>query len=529
MTTGTIDFLVRRKSSTRELNVIENKIHPVLAFQLSRSATIAILLLTVSLISIDRLLPSGQLMANETKRPNFIVILADDQGFEDIGCYGSKKIRTPNLDRLASEGIRFTDFYAQTICGPSRAALMTGCYPPRVAERGNRKNMHPHLHSKEITIAEVLKTAGYQTGCFGKWDLAKHSQRGFFKDLMPNQQGFDYFFGTPTSNDGFVDLYRNDECIEKKAAMAKLTQRYTDEAIAFMKRNKEKPFFVYVPHTMPHTRLAASDKFRNQSKRGLYGDVIEEIDFNVGRIVDTVKELNLQDNTWIFYTSDNGPWLIKNKGYVDGDLPQHHGGSAGPLRSGKVSTWEGGIRVPAIAWAPGRIPASKVCNKIAATIDLFPTLAKLSGASIPEDRVIDGVDISHLLRGEFSKADASRHFLYFHLNHLQAVRQGKWKLILPRPEDPEWLGPQARNRHIHPRDDGEIAKPFLVDLEKDPGETKNVAASHPQIVEKLNAIVKSARQDIGDHDRIGANVRFFDPFDQRPTKPNAAWIKPKGK
>ncbi len=467
------------------------------------------------------------LISAEARPPNFILIFADDQGYEDVGCYGSKNIRTPNLDRLAEEGMRFTDFYAQTICGPSRAALMTGCYPPRVAERGNVKNMHPHLHSKEITLAEILNKAGYATGCFGKWDLAKHAQRGFFRDLMPNHQGFDYFFGTPSSNDGFVDLYRNEERIEEKAPMATLTKRYTDEAIDFMRRHKDSSFFVYVPHTMPHTRLAASKRFKGRSPRGLYGDVIEEIDHSVGRIVATVKELKLIENTWIIYTSDNGPWLIKNKGHVDGNLPEHHGGSAGPLRSGKVSTWEGGIRVPAIAWAPGRVPAGKVCSKLAATIDLLPTFAKLAGAAVPNDRKIDGRDISHLLRGEFAKADPDRHFLYYHLNHLQAVRQGRWKLTFPRPEDPDWLGVQALNRHIHPRDDGEIAEPFLVDLEKDIGETTNVAQENPKVVKRLQDLAEAARADIGDHDRVGKNVRFFDPQEARPEKPRGTWFRRK--
>lgn len=461
------------------------------------------------------------------QKPNIILIFADDQGYEDLGCYGSRRIETPNLDRLAREGMRFTDFYAQTICGPSRAALMTGCYPPRVAERGNLKNMHPHLHPEEITIAEVLKTAGYATGCFGKWDLAKHSQRGFHMDLMPNHQGFDYFFGTPTSNDGFVDLYRNEKRIEAKSPMATLTKRYTDEAIAFIRRNQDQPFFVYLPHTMPHTKLAASKPFRGTSPRGLYGDVINEIDSSVGRIVAAVKELDLVENTWLFYTSDNGPWLIKNKGFADGELPEHHGGSAGQLRSGKVSTWEGGIRVPAIAWAPGRVPAGKVCSKLAATIDLFPTITRLAGANLPDDRIIDGQDILHLLHGKFDKADPEKHFLYFHLNHLQAVRQGKWKLILPRPEDPPWLGAQARNRHIHPKDDGEIEEPFLVDLECDVGETTNVADANSEVVKRLQSIAESAREDIGDYDRVGKNVRFFDPLNERPTKPQATWIKRK--
>ena len=457
--------------------------------------------------------------------PSFILIVADDQGYEDLGCYGSKSIRTPRLDRLAAEGMRFTDFYAQTICGPSRAALMTGCYPPRVAERGNLKNVHPHLHPEERTLAEVLKRVGYATGCFGKWDLAKHSQRDFFPELMPNHQGFDYFFGTPTSNDGFVDLYRNGDRIEEKASMETLTKRYTDEAIGFIRRHREDPFFLYLPHTMPHTRLAASERFRGQSPRGLYGDVIEEIDFHVGRVVDTVKELDLERDTWLIYTSDNGPWLIKNEGFVDGEVPDHHGGSAGPLRSGKVSTWEGGVRVPAIVWAPGRVPEGTVCTNLTATIDLMPTLAHLAGASVPDDRVIDGSDIRSLWLGHFSQADPNRFFLYYHLNHLQAVREGRWKLILPRPEDPAWLGSQARNPHIHPRDDGEIPEPFLVDLVADMGERTNVAKAHPEVLRRLERRVERAREDIGDYDRVGRNVRFFDPQEARPVAPRATWIK----
>ena len=452
-------------------------------------------------------------------KPNFIIIFADDQGYEDIGCFGSKKIRTPRLDQMAKEGMRFTDFYAQPICGPSRAALMTGCYPLRVAERGNVKNLHPHLHSKEITIAEVLKPLGYATGCFGKWDLGKHSQRSFHKDLTANDQGFDYFFGTPTSNDGFVDLYRNRELIEKKAPMATLTRRYTDEVISFIERNKERPFFVYLPHTMPHTKLAASEQFKGKSPRGLYGDVIEEIDHSTGRIIDAVKKQELAKNTWIIYTSDNGPWLIRNKDFADGSLPGDHGGSAGPLRSGKVSTWEGGVRVPTIAWAPGRIPAGSTCNKIAATIDLLPTLATLAGGKAPADRVIDGEDISGLLRGDFDKATDGKAYYYYFMTHLQAVRQGKWKLVFPRPKDPTWLDRFARNGHIAAKDDDVIPGPFLIDLEADLGETTNVAEKHPEVVKKLTGLAEAIREDLGDYNRVGKNMRFFDPIKQRPKAP----------
>ena len=240
--------------------------------------------------------------------PNLVIIFTDDQGYQDVGCFGSPDIRTPRLDRMAEERMRFTSFYAQPICGPSRAALMTGCYPLRVAERGNIKNVHPILHSDEITIAEILKAKGYANGCFGKWDLAKHAQTGFYMDLFPTRQGFDYFYGTPTSNDRIANLYRNEELIEPKSDMSTLTRRYTDEAIGFMRKNKDRPFFVYLPHTMPHTRLDASPQFKGKSKRGLYGDVIEEIDFNVGRILDAVRELGVADNTYVLFTSDNGPW-----------------------------------------------------------------------------------------------------------------------------------------------------------------------------------------------------------------------------
>lgn len=453
------------------------------------------------------------------KPPNFVIIFTDDQGYQDLGCFGSPDIRTPRLDAMAKAGMRFTDFYAQAICGPSRAALMTGCYPMRVAERGAIKNVHPILHSDEITIAEVLKTKGYATGCFGKWDLAKHAQHGFFPDLFPTHQGFDYFYGTPSSNDGIVNLYRNDKLIEPKSNMATLTKRYTDEAIGFMKRHKDKPFFVYIPHTMPHTRLDASADFKGKSKRGLYGDVIEEIDFNSGRILDAVEELGVANRTYVLFTSDNGPWHIKNKNHADGHLPGDHGGSAGPLRSAKVSTFEGGFRVPTILWGPGRVPAGTTCDKLASTLDLLPTLAALAGAEAPKDRVIDGEDIRHLFHGEFDKATVDKAFYYYLRLHLQAVRQGKWKLHLPREKEPIGAAPFSRNVHIAPADRVGFPEPFLVDLDADIGETTNVAAANPDVVTRLLALAEGMREDLGDWDRVGKNMRFFDPVSPRPTKP----------
>ena len=458
--------------------------------------------------------------ADDAKRsPNFVVIFTDDQGYADVGCFGSPDILTPRLDGMAAEGMKFTDFYAQPVCGPSRAALMTGCYPMRVAERGNTKQVHPILHSDEITIAEILRKQGYATACFGKWDLAKHAQQGFFMDLFPTRQGFDYFFGAPTSNDRIANLYRNEELIEPKTNMAMLTKRYTEEAIGFMKKNKERPFFVYIPHTMPHTRLDASKQFKGKSKRGLYGDVIEEIDFNVGRILDAVEQLDLVDNTYVIFTSDNGPWLIKNKNHADGHFPKDHGGSAGPLRSGKVSTFEGGVRVPCIVWGPGRVPAGRICNTIASTLDVLPTLAALAGAKVPTDRVIDGDDIRHLFHGEFDKAETDKAFYYYLRVHLQAVRQGKWKLHLPRKKEPIGAAPFSRNTHIAPADRIGFAKPFLVNLETDIGETTDVSEEHPEVVERLLDLAENMRDDLGDYDRVGKNMRFFDLDGPRPGKP----------
>ena len=459
-------------------------------------------------------------IAQATDRPpNFIVIFTDDQGYGDVGCFGSPDIRTPRLDAMANEGMKFTSFYAQPVCGPSRAALMTGCYPMRVAERGNTKQVHPILHSDEITVAEVLKSRGYATACFGKWDLAKHSQKTFFIDLFPTRQGFDYFYGTPTSNDSLVNLYRNEELIEPKSDMSTLTRRYTDEAIGFIRKNKEQPFFVYLPHTMPHVRLDASPQFKGKSKRGLYGDVIEEIDFNIGRIIDAINQLGLEKHTYVLFTSDNGPWLSKNKDHADGRLPGDRGGSAGPLRSGKVSTFEGGVRVPTILWGPDRVPAGTTCESIASTLDVLPTLAALAGAEIPTDRVIDGEDIRHLFHGDFSMANPDKAYFYYLRIHLQAVRQGKWKLHLPRDKEPIGAAPFSVNNHIAPADRVGFDQPFLIDLDSDVGETTNVADQHPQVVVRLLGLAEAMREDLGDYNRVGMNMRFPDDIDKRPTKP----------
>lgn len=437
-----------------------------------------------------------------SKKPNFIVILADDLGYGDLGCYGSSAIRTPRIDQMAREGTRLTSFYAQPICGPSRTALLTGCYPMRVAERGNVKNLHPIVHEKEVMISQLLKQAGYSCAMIGKWDQAGHSNNGYQKDLMPLRRGFDTYFGTPMSNDfpKRTPLLRNDDLVEEATDLATLTRRYTDETIRFIREHSDQPFFVYLCPNMPHTVLAASDEFRGRSPRGLYGDVVEELDYNTGRIFDTLRELKLDQNTYVLFTSDNGPWLIRKQ----------DGGSAGPLRSGKVSTWEGGLRVPAIWWAPGKIPAGRVCDEILATLDILPTFATIAGISPPRDRVIDGVDITAVLHGRKVAQTSRQAFFYYLWTHLQAVRSGKWKLHLPRTARPPWLGKLVQVPHIHEQDVIEIPEPMLFDLEADIGETTDIATKHPDVVRQLLSLAERAREDIGDHDRTGRAMRFFD-------------------
>ena len=432
--------------------------------------------------------------------PNFVIVFADDLGYGDLGCYGNEVIRTPNVDRMAAEGLRFTNFYAQTVCGPSRAALMTGSHPMRVARRHNRMDIHPRLHPEEITLAELLKTRGYATGCYGKWDLAGHSQTDYDPELLPLHQGFDEFFGTPTSNDRVVHLVRGNEIVEHDVDMAELTRRYTDAALDFIRRHRDEPFFVYIPHTMPHTKLGASADFAGRSERGLYGDVVEELDANTGRILDLIDELGLDERTWVVFLSDNGPWWIQRQ----------HGGSAGELRGAKTSAWEGGVRVPCVIRAPGRIAAGKVTDRVATSMDLFPTIARLAGAELPEDRVLDGVDVSPLLAGEPARDDERTVLHYVH-THLQALRHGRFKLHLPRPVQPPWT--PKWSGHIPPADRIAIDTPLLFDLLDDPGETTDVATKHPEVVAELLALAEAARADL---DHLGAGQRFFDPEPQRP-------------
>ena len=410
------------------------------------------------------------------KLPNFVLMFTDDQGYQDIGCFGSPDIKTPNLDKMAEEGMKFTDFYVGApVCSASRASLMTGCYCARVGVTGvffpnrSRRGLHPD----ETTVAEVLKTKGYATACIGKWHL------GDEKPFLPTRQGFDSYFGIPYSNDMRIKrggksgppLMRDEEIVEHPADQATLTKRYTEEAVKFIKANKDRPFFLYLPHTMPHVPLFASEKFKGKSKRGLYGDVIEEIDWSAGEILKTLKELGIDERTLVIYTSDNGPWLGKGKA----------GGCALPLRNGKFTIYEGGMRMPCIMRWPGRIPAGTTCSEVAATIDVLPTFAHLAGAGMPQDRIIDGKNIWPLMEGK--PGAKSPHKAYFFRG--KAVRSGNWKLYLGGGRRRKPKGPNVQ----------------LYDLRSDISEKNNVAAENPEVVERLMKLLAEHRADVAKNKR----------------------------
>jgi arylsulfatase/arylsulfatase A len=403
--------------------------------------------------------------------PSFVIILCDDLGYGDLGCYGSTTIRTPNVDRMAAEGMRFTDFYVgASICSPSRAALLTGRYPRRTGILGALFPHSPHgLSPKLPTLSSVLKEHGYATACVGKWHL------GHRPAFLPMAHGFEHYFGIPYSNDmGFAPelklaprvkpptsdgppLMRDDEVIEVPAQQDTLTRRYTDESIRFLTANKHRPFFLYLAFTSPHFPLHVSPFFRGRSKRGLYGDVVEELDASTGEILATLRRLGRDKDTLVLFTSDNGPWLQKKE----------YGGSAGPLRDGKFSAYEGGFRMPAIFWWPGRVPTGQTCREVASTIDLLPTYAALAGAAVPDG--LDGKDIRPLLFGAPGAQTPHRAYLY----DSRAVRSGRWKLV--------------RDKH------GDE----LFDLVTDPGERKNLAGAKPEKVRELAALLPAKRPPAG--------------------------------
>jgi arylsulfatase A-like enzyme len=429
--------------------------------------------------------------------PNIVLIFTDDQGYNDVGVFGSPDIATPNLDQMAAEGMKFTNFYvAQAVCSASRAALLTGTYSNRLGIHGALDHSSRHgLNPDETTIAEMLKPLGYTTAIFGKWHLGHHP------DFLPTNQGFDEYFGIPYSNDmwpnhpetkGYyppLPLYQNDKVVDTVwTDQSMFTTWFTEKSVDFIKRNKENPFFLYLAHPMPHVPLFVSEKFKGKSERGLYGDVIMEIDWSVGEVIKALKENGLEDNTLVIFLSDNGPWLSYSG----------HSGSAYPLKEGKGTSLDGGVKVPTIMKWKGKIPEGKVQKNPAMTIDILPTIASFTGAQLPALQ-IDGLDVSSMLVDNTAASPQEAYFVYYNRNELQAVVMGEWKLYFPH-----------KYRTIAPdqnfRDDGIPIKYTMVDLAEmelyhiptDPSEKNNVIGENPQVVDKLIKLAEKAREDMGD-------------------------------
>ncbi|QDU36931.1 Arylsulfatase [Maioricimonas rarisocia] len=425
------------------------------------------------------------------EQPNIILINCDDLGYADIGCFGSTKHRTPNIDRLAAEGMRLTSYYVTSgVCSPSRASLMTGCYPRRVDLHVDHQGgwvLFPRgkkgLNPSEVTMAEVLKEAGYATAIVGKWHL------GDQPEFLPTRQGFDQYFGIPYSNDmGWTDrkdrrypplpVLRNEEVVDQEPDQRYLTQRYTKKAIDFIRARSEGPFFLYLPHSMPHWPQYASEDFAGRSANGKWGDAVEEIDWSTGQILETLAELGIEDRTLVLFMSDNG-------GAV------RHGASNKPLRGGKGGTYEGGQRVCCVVRWPGRIPAGATCDELTTSMDLLPTFARLAGGTVPADRTIDGQDIWSLLSGQPGTKTPHEAFFYYWMGTLECVRSGPWKLrvALKRRKSQEPFSPQ------------------LFNLSEDIGEATDVAADHPEVVARLQKLAEQAREELGDDGATGSGQR----------------------
>lgn len=441
----------------------------------------------------------------QAAKPNFVIIFIDDQGYGDLSCFGSRIIDSPNIDRLATEGRKFTSFMvASPVCTPSRAALLTACYPKRVG-------MHQHvlfpsstkgLNSDEHTIADHLKQQGYATACFGKWHLGHHPE------VLPTANGFDTYFGIPYSNDmnhpdnkgkpkGGADgmdalwqnpestlthwntpLFEDEEIVELPVDQRTVTRRYTQKAIDFVTAHQDEQFFVYLPHSMPHIPLYVPDDVQDPNPKNAYINTIEHIDAEVGRLLNTLDELKLTENTYVVYTTDNGPWLQF----------KHHGGSAGPLREGKGTTFEGGQRVPCLIRGPG-IPAGTVCDELTGTIDVLPTIAAITKTALPTDKKIDGVDVSGLWMGTTEESPRTEFIHYTSQGNLEGLRQGNWKLLVKKPR-------QQRNRKNKPAVPAKPPQIMLFDLSNDIGEENNLAAAHPDVVSKLQARMEELDAEI---------------------------------
>ena len=446
-----------------------------------------------------------------TRPPNIVIILTDDQGYADVGVFGAKGFQTPNLDHLASQGCVFRNFHvAQPVCSASRCALLTGCYPNRLGIHGA---LGPHskvgISTNEMTLAELVKQRGYVTAIFGKWHLGDSPQ------FLPLHHGFDEYFGLPYSNDMWplhpdqLKLPANDEKRKRgypelvmfegdKVVIPQITHEdqnqlttwYTEHAVHFIEQNKDRPFFLYLAHNMPHVPLHVSDKFRDKTVRGLYGDVIEEIDWSVGQVMEALKRAGIEDNTWVIYTSDNGPWLS----YGD------HAGSAYPLREGKATNWEGGTREPCIMRWPGKIPAGSESWKMLMTIDLFPTIARLIGAKLP-NHTIDGLDVWPIISGKHNAVNPHEaYWFYFEVNQLQAVvtGDGRWKLQLPHTYHTLGGKPGGHGGLPAPYENRKLEKAELYDLVNDISEATDVAEQHPKMVKHLEAEAEKSRAELGD-------------------------------
>jgi arylsulfatase len=447
-----------------------------------------------------------------TAKPNLVIILTDDQGYADVGKFGAEGFQTPNLDRMADQGAIFRNFHvAQPVCSASRAALLTGCYPNRIGIHGAlAPRGRTGLSDEETTLAQLLKSQGYATGMFGKWHL------GDAPRFMPERHGFDEFFGLPVSNDfwpGHPDLitsfppdlvalkhgypnlpiYDGEKIFHPEMTiddLNHLTTWYTERSVSFIEKHKEQPFFLYLAHSMPHVPLGVSDRFRGKTARGLYGDVIEEIDWSVGRILETLKRNGLEQNTWVIFTSDNGPWLSYG----------NHAGSAKPLREGKATNWEGGTREPCVMRWPGHIPAGADTWDMLMTIDLFPTIAKLVGADLPK-RKIDGLDVWPIIsRQPGARNPHDGYWFYYEVNELQAVTtsDGRWKLQLPHTYQTLAGKPGGKDGVPAPYSRRHIDREELYDLVNDLSETTDVSVQHSEIVRQLEAVAEKARADLGD-------------------------------
>ncbi len=463
--------------------------------------------LTVALLSAA--MPATSAAATPDQLPNVVIVFTDDQGYQDVGCFGSPDIETPHLDRMAKEGMRFTDFYvSQAVCSASRASLMTGCYNNRIGILGALgPGSRQGIHEDELTLADLVKKRDYATAVYGKWHLGHHPE------FLPLRHGFDDYFGIPYSNDMWPhhptagdrfpklpliegERIVNDEVTPDDQTM--FTTWFTERAVEFIEKHKDRPFLVYVAHPMPHVPLFVSDKFAGKSDRGLYGDVIMEIDWSVGQILAALERLDLDENTLVIFMSDNGPWLSYGT----------HGGTALPLREGKGTMFDGGCRVPCIMRWPARIPAGRECGEVAATIDILPTLAEILGVELPAERIIDGKSILPLMEGKPDAKSPHEFYAMYYGQELQAIRSGKWKLHFPHSYR-TLAGREGR-------DDG-FPVPYaqarigleLFDLDNDIGETTDVAAQHPEVVARLKQYAEQVRDDLGDSatNRKGKNLR----------------------